>query len=285
MGDPRHAEEERPKPQSRQDAAREVLVVATVELVGDELFAGLQRHFAGEQVEIHLMAPAVAATGFDHVMGGVDEGIDAARERLAESAGQFERHDLDLSEVYVGDADPVEAISDALLVRPGAISEVILVTRTGAEKRPLEKDLFARTKDRFDVEVTLLELSGEEVTEHAHAEPAERETSHQTATTSGNLPALIPRATAAMGVGAIGTLVLIMLAANCSEELTSEELAMSGCDVRALIAGAFFLINFWHILGLTFFQAIRYRGIGEQVFSYTSLYGTPAAVVVSLLVA
>jgi hypothetical protein len=51
-----------------------------------------------------------------------------------------------------------------------------------------------------------------------------------------------------------------------------------------LIAGAFGLANLAHIVGLLLFQTVRYRGFWRDFLARLSLYGTPAAIVVSLLV-
>ena len=78
----------------------------------------------------------------------------------------------------------------------------------------------------------------------------------------------------------VGTLVLIVIAAANPDETAS------GFDVDALhtiIAGAFALINIAHIVGLLLFESVGYRGFVQKFFAGLSLYGTAAAIAVSLL--
>ena len=50
-----------------------------------------------------------------------------------------------------------------------------------------------------------------------------------------------------------------------------------------VIAGLMGLVNVTHIVGLTLFQTGPYRGFWRDFFARLSLYGTPIAIVVSLL--
>jgi hypothetical protein len=50
-----------------------------------------------------------------------------------------------------------------------------------------------------------------------------------------------------------------------------------------MIAGALALINVAHVVGLTLFQAGPYRGGWRDFFARLSLYGTPLAIVASVL--
>ena len=47
-----------------------------------------------------------------------------------------------------------------------------------------------------------------------------------------------------------------------------------------LIALFVALVNMAHIVGLIFFQSVRYKGPFEKLFSRLSLYGTPIVLVV-----
>lgn len=266
--------------------AHRVLLVATEELLGDELFAELETHAADRRkLEIVLVAPAIAETRLQHVMGGVDAGIEEARSRLEPCVARLRERGFEIAQARIGDADPIEAISDALLERPGAIDEIVLVTRSGEERLPLEKGEFERAEERFELPITHIAIAGSSIADEEHAAPSERDTSGELHPESRNLPPLTRRDVIAMVVGFVGTLVLIVLAANCASEIDVSSLAFGACEVTFLLAGGFFLINVAHVFALTMFQVERYRGPFEKFFSGVSLYGTTAAVILGLLLA
>ena len=94
-----------------------------------------------------------------------------------------------------------------------------------------------------------------------------------------NLPPFSPRDLTGILVAIVGTIVLVVLAASGSEDLTG----LSSQSVRLLIAGALGLVNLAHVVGLTLFQAGPYRGGGRELFAKLSLYGTPLAIVASVI--
>jgi hypothetical protein len=77
----------------------------------------------------------------------------------------------------------------------------------------------------------------------------------------------------------VGTGILIVIAAANPDETAS------GFDtdaIHTLIAGLFALINIAHVVGIVLFESVGYRGFGQRFFADLSLYGTAAAIVVSL---
>jgi hypothetical protein len=252
--------------------------------VADELLAELERRSPGRKPVLTLVAPAIADTRFQHVMGGVDEGIEEARVRLERSVERLQDGGFEVADARVGDADPIEAISDAVLEREGTYDEIVLVVHPESQQRPFEEAEFERARERFQLPLTYLEVTRSSVEEEQHAEPEERETEGEIGSETYGLPRLTALDVAAMGVGVLGTLVLIVLAANCASEMSRTELEFGGCQITVLLAGAFFLINLAHVIGLTMFQTTRYRGFFEKFFAGVSLYGTSAAVLVALLI-
>jgi hypothetical protein len=87
----------------------------------------------------------------------------------------------------------------------------------------------------------------------------------------------------------VGTIVLVVLAAIGDDNLNAEGGfgaaggGFSEQSARILIAGAFALVNLAHVVGLVFFQATGHRGFARTFFARASLYGTPLAIVVCLL--
>jgi hypothetical protein len=51
-----------------------------------------------------------------------------------------------------------------------------------------------------------------------------------------------------------------------------------------IISGGAALINVAHVVGLTLFESVHYRGGSQRLFAWLLLYGSPAAIVASLLV-
>ncbi|HEX6229477.1 MAG TPA: hypothetical protein VFZ41_08480, partial [Solirubrobacterales bacterium] len=82
-------------------------------------------------------------------------------------------------------------------------------------------------------------------------------------------------------VALIGTLVLALLAADCASGDEGE--IVGACAARILIAIGVALINLAHVVGLLLFQSAGYEGLWSRFFARISLFGTPTAVVVSLL--
>jgi hypothetical protein len=108
------------------------------------------------------------------------------------------------------------------------------------------------------------------------ADPGEEEAE------SRNLPPFSPRDLLGILVAIVGTIVLVVIAASGGDDLSGDS-GLSSQSVQILIAGGMGLINLAHVVGLTLFQAGPYRGFGRGLFANLSLYGTPIAVVISLL--
>jgi hypothetical protein len=111
----------------------------------------------------------------------------------------------------------------------------------------------------------------------AHADP----TMHQHEwRASANLPPLSRTDIIGIAVGALGTAALIMFA-----------LVSAGGEhghygpvtiARVLIATGALLINMAHVVGILFFESVDYHGPIQRMFARLSMFGTSAAVVVSL---
>jgi hypothetical protein len=265
-----------------------LLVVATEALVGEDIHDEIarRRDARGDGVDVLLVAPAVTESALQHAFGDVDDAIATARERLAESVREYERDGIEAS-ATVGDSDPLVAIEDALATFQ--TDEILIVTRPEGDAW-LEEDLFERAKQRFEQPIThlALERRGEREAEIVDREaagagtvdPPERERGGY----SRNFPPLSARNVAGIVVAIVGTVILVILAANCAGEEVGGDGTEAGCVVRYILAGAAGLINVAHVVGLMLFESVRYRGLWQRLFAQLSLWGTPAAIVISLLV-
>jgi hypothetical protein len=98
---------------------------------------------------------------------------------------------------------------------------------------------------------------------------------------SENLPPLSTRDLAGILSGIVGTIVTIVLAAAVASGPGPE----SGWKAVAIGIALFTaLINMAHVVGLTLFESVRYRGGFATFFRTLSLVGTPAAILVNLLI-
>jgi hypothetical protein len=134
--------------------ARRLLVVTTVP-VEPEVLRDRVREHAGDGAEVRIVAPASDLSPLQWLATDEDE----ARHEAADIAAEAERAVEPAArrvETEVGDADPVQAIEDALRQFPA--DEVLVVTRPGDEAGWLEQDAAAEASERFGVPVTHLVL-------------------------------------------------------------------------------------------------------------------------------
>jgi hypothetical protein len=258
---------------------KRLLVVSPPAVDGGELHEEVRRRAGERPAEVRLVTPAVTDSKLKAAMGDVDDAIDEAGGRLEQTLSGL-RGDRVKASGTIGDADPLVAAEDALGTFPA--EEILIVTHRDAEAEWFEQDLFDRASERFEPPVIHVELgagSGDGLVEVERSgrglqrdEPAEGELE-----LSPNLPPFSKRDLLGIGVAIVGTIVLALLAAS------SDDTRGGAGAARILIATAFALLNLAHVVGLVFFNSQQYRGAGRPIFGNLSLFGTPLAIVVSLL--
>jgi len=127
--------------------ARRVLVVTTADSPREKVDAAV-RSRAGDDAEVHVVAPASKVSFLDLLTGAVDDARRDAARRAEEAADEAPGH----AHPHVGDSDPLQAIEDAL--RQWGADEVIVVTPPDDEATWLESGLSERAQERFAVPVT-----------------------------------------------------------------------------------------------------------------------------------
>jgi hypothetical protein len=269
------------------DGPFRLLVIAAHTVAGPQLRDQIADRVSGREATVRVVSPALTDSALKHAMGDVDEAIEAAGKRLEESLDEVRRAGVEATGA-VGDSDPLLAIEDALQSFPA--DEILILTHDTDGGRWLEDDAFERARRKFEPPIThvVVEDAGPGPDHVADVEragrgveaPPDRETSGR----SRNLPPLSVRDLAGIAVALIGTAILVVLASSCGGQ-GHEGFDDAGCAARILIAGGALLINLAHVVGLVLFQSVRYRGPGERFFAHLSLWGTPVAVIVSLLVA
>jgi hypothetical protein len=267
-----------------------LLVVAAEEISGEELRDAIAEHVRGREAEVLLIAPALIESAIEHAMGDIDAARAAAAERLRRSAAELERAGIDV-EGAVGDSDLRLAIQDALQTFDA--DEILIVAhrdggpyleRQGIEEaerdfEPPITELFVERRGSGEPRVADVETvgAGQHRADPEEVEPASR-----------NLPPFSPRDLLGIVVAVVGTIVLVVIAAGAGDlsepgGFGADDSFSSGA-AQVVIAGLMGLVNVTHVVGLTLVQAGPYRGFWRDFFARLSLYGTPIAIVVSLLV-
>jgi hypothetical protein len=100
---------------------------------------------------------------------------------------------------------------------------------------------------------------------------------------SRNLPPLSRMDIVGIAVAVIGTAALILLAVtSLDHDHTNPYSAVT--IARVLIATGALLINMAHVVGIFFFESVDYHGSFQRFFARLSMFGTAAAVIVSLAI-
>ncbi|HKJ35769.1 MAG TPA: hypothetical protein VKA36_04305 [Solirubrobacterales bacterium] len=259
-------------------AVRRVLVVAADTLDGPEPVEEILRGGPGP-VEVEVVTPAVEETQFRHLMGDVDEPARVARARLEASLDALRRNGVEATGT-VGEADPVLAAEDVLSQRPA--DEVLIFEHERAAERWFEHGLDQRARETLSTPLRIAVLRAGDDGE-AHVVETERgedvpDDSEHEVRISANLPRFSRADLVGMVIGVVGTIVVIILAAAGPGPQSAAGAA------SILIAIGISLINMAHVVGLTLFESVHYRGGFARFFRYLALTGTPAAVLANLLI-
>lgn len=261
------------------ERGRKALVVANHAVVGEPLRAALLEQLQSGTSSVFVVAPPLVDSALEHYMGDIDGAIPEARERLQETLEQLREAGLE-ADGEVGDADPIQAISDE--IEKFHPDQVLIVGHRDEDGTFAEQGLLEQAQRDLEIPVTELFVEAEGRSPHVldveRTEPgADRDRGWRP---SGNLPPLTKLNVIGILVAIVGTLLLGILAAACFGGGSDHEDWV--CAARTLIALAFALLNLAHVVGLLLFQSVRYEGIFSRFFARLSLYGTPLAVVVSL---
>jgi hypothetical protein len=262
-------------------APRRLLAIVPDAIEGSESVEEIRRQQNGRQVELRLVVPAVEATPLRHTLGDIDEPRREAHERLRASLELLRRSGVEVSG-EVGDPDPVQAAQDALLEAPA--DEVLFFEHADEQARWFENGLLEKAREAIEPPLRMVVLEsdagGDHVVEVERTGPGTTldDEGEVEIPVSHNMPQVARGDLAGMAMGIVGTIVVIVLAA-----------AGPGPDsgwgaASILIAIATALINMAHVVGLTLFESVRYRGGFEKFFRGLALVGTPAAVLANLLI-
>lgn len=130
--------------------SKQILVVANETVEGDELLTAIRDRVGGGTADVYVVSPALNSK-LRHWTSDEDGARDAAQARLDRSLIRLTEVGLD-ARGEVGDADPVQAVEDAL--RVFGAHEIVLSTHPEGRSHWLERGVVDALRERFDVPLT-----------------------------------------------------------------------------------------------------------------------------------
>jgi hypothetical protein len=128
---------------------RRILVVANETVAGRALRGEVVRR-AGGEADVLVVCPALNSP-LRHWASDEDGARAEAERRLAESLGALATEGVE-ARGEVGDADPVQAMDDAL--RTFGADEIVISTHPPGRSNWLEKEVIERARERYPVPIT-----------------------------------------------------------------------------------------------------------------------------------
>ena len=161
--------------------------------------------------------------------------------------------------------------------------EVLIFEREAQQARWFEEGLFDKAQAALEPPLRMVVIhSGDTDGEHVvGVEEAARGTDGKEdddLAISENFPPLSARDLAGILIGILGTIVTIVLAAVIASG-PGPEAGWKAVAIGIAIFTA--LINMAHVVGLTLFESVRYRGGFAVFFSNLSLFGTSTAMLIN----
>jgi hypothetical protein len=232
-------------------------------------------------VEIRVVVPAIEASPLEHTLGDIDGPRQRAEERLERALKVLRQGEVAVSG-EVGDPDPVQAAQDALLKSPA--DEVLIFEHCESQAQWYENGLLERAQELIEppLRMVFLESADGQPDHVVNVEETGRGTVNPIADKEFSGGAYVPGMTradlAGMIAGILGTIIVAVLAAAVASGSGNQ----TGWEaVAILIAIGVALANLAHVVGLTLFESIHYRGGFAKFFRTLALTITPLAIVIN----
>ncbi|HNC14797.1 MAG TPA: hypothetical protein PLV77_02735 [Solirubrobacterales bacterium] len=269
-----------------QEPTHRVLLVADEVFRGSDLADELAAHGTDRgSIGVFVISPAMTHSLIDQELGNVDQTVIEASDRLETILAELRKVGIS-ARGEVGDADPMVAIGDG--VREFEPDQIMVVTHVDSEREYAEKNLWDRLGTDFHAPVTQLKVphpaggGGIPAVESVEHFSAHQRTEEEIQTETRNFPPLKKMDIAGILIGFIGTVALGMVAVAVGTEDGGGNLSGSAAIVLLIAMGAF-LINVAHIVGLLFFESVRYSGIWQKFMARLSIGITTIGLAVSLV--
>jgi hypothetical protein len=262
---------------------RRLIAIVTDEIHGPEAVEEICADSHGEHVEVRVVVPAVEANVLEHTFGAIDEPRQQAQERLEDALRLIREKGITVSG-EVGDPDPVQAAQDALLKAPA--DEILIFEHAEGQQEWYENGLFERAKESLEPPLRMVALQASDGRPDHIVEKEEAGVGtinpHAGKEVGG---AYVPGMTRAdlggMLAGILGTIIVAILAAV---EAARSHTESGWAAVAILIAIGVALANLAHVVGLTLFETVNYRGGFARFFRTLALVGTPLAILINLAI-
>ncbi len=127
-----------------------ILVVANETVGGAELLGAVRERAAGREVHVLVVCPALNSP-LKHWVSDEDGARNDAQDRLYDSLTGMRAIGLNV-EGEIGDADPIQAIEDA--VRTFQPDELIISTHPVGRSHWLERGVVEKAQERFEIPLT-----------------------------------------------------------------------------------------------------------------------------------
>jgi hypothetical protein len=265
--------------------SRRVIAILTDNLHGSEPVEQILANADQEGVDLRVVVPATEANALRHTLGDIDEPKEEAEERLERALRTLRENGIQVSG-EVGDPDPVQAAQDALLKAPA--DEVLIFEHCEEQSKWYEEGLLEKAQEGIEppLRVVVVETGDDDHPDHVvKVEETGQGTVNPVAGKEIGGGAYIPGMTrsdfAGMVAGIAGTIVVAVLAAA----IASGDGHETGWEaVAILIAIGIALANLAHVVGLTLFESVSYRGGFAKFFRTLALIATPAAILINLAI-
>jgi hypothetical protein len=261
---------------------RQVIAILTDNLHGSEPVEQILANTYREGVELRVVVPATEANALHHTLGDIDEPRKEAEERLERALATLRKDGIEVRG-EVGDPDPVQAAQDALLKAPA--DEVLIFEHCDEQSKWYEEGLLEKAQEGIEppLRVIVVETGDDEHPDHVvDVEKTGQGTVNPIADKEIGGGAYVPGMTrsdfAGIVLGIVGTIVVAVLAAA----ITADSDIGTGWEAAAiLIAIGVALANLAHVVGISLFEAVNYRGGFAKFFRTLALIGTPLAIVIN----
>jgi hypothetical protein len=261
---------------------RHVIAILTDNLHGSEPVEQILANADQDGVELRVVVPATEANALRHTMGDIDEPKREAEERLERALQTLRERGIEVNG-EVGDPDPVQAAQDALLKAPA--DEVLIFEHCDEQSKWYEEGLLEKAQEGIEppLRVVVVETGDDEHPDHVvDVEETGQGTINPIEGKEIGGGAYVPGMTrsdfAGITLGIIGTIVVAVLAAA----ITADSSIGTGWEAAAvLIAIGIALANLAHVVGITLFETVNYRGGFAKFFRTLALIGTPLAIVIN----
>jgi len=261
--------------------SRRVIAILTDNLHGSEPVEQILANADQDGVDLRVVVPATEISALRHTLGDIDEPKHEAEQRLERTLRTLRGEGIEVSG-EVGDPDPVQAAQDALLKAPA--DEVLIFEHCDEQSKWYEEGLLEKAQEGIEppLRVVVVETGDDEHPDHVvGVEETGQGTVNPIADKEIGGGAYVPGMTrgdfAGMVAGIAGTIVVAILAAA----VTSGGDETGWEAVAILIAIGVALANLAHVVGITLFEAIAYRGGFAKFFRTLALVITPLAIVIN----